>query len=147
MSIICNSRSLASFSYLLLKHLIFKCLAGLQNPSSQSQGRKRALPFFSLEQKAAFFLTESISESWIRVKMTNHWGHKHCEGQTVNALHKESAVFFFWKYIFFKKNIQCNTYNRLGNNGLLYGSPANAENNYHNEQRKYPRHQHEVFCL
>lgn len=102
MFVICISRSLASLLCFLVKHLICKCLAGKQNPPSKSRAQKSPsfffLFFWSLEQKADRFLTESVSQQ-IRVKVTNNWGHQHSEGQTpwdaLSALHKGGAVFFY----------------------------------------------------
>lgn len=104
MFVICVSRSLASLLCFLVKHFICKCLAGKQNPPSKSRAQKSPSFFFfffffwSLEQKADRFLTESVSQQ-IRVKMTNHWGHKHSEGQTpwdaFSALHKGGAGFLY----------------------------------------------------
>lgn len=118
-----------------------------ENPSSKSRAPKSSsLLFFfflSLKQKADrfyFFLTESISQR-IWVKMTNHWGHKHSEGQTFDALYKGGAVYFF-------SSRQRHTYNSLDlgvNNGLVYGKSCKALAIIKKKTKKH--HQHEVFCF
>lgn len=77
--ILWNCRALASVLFLLVTRIIHKRLVGMQLSPSQSRAKKRLLPLVT-QAKGDRFLTESISQQ-IRLKLTNHWGQKHPEGQ------------------------------------------------------------------